>query len=403
LRKLLVIIVIIAAVVGGVAIYLIVTTPSSSRGLTFPLDPDSRAMLAHFPDSAEAFALIPSAAALDGKLHANPVTRNAIESWSTKQQLPQPWMIGDADLLAWRTSDGRTRYYIRLDPVRALLVRAYVMIHGDIGNTVVINAPAEQPIAAAERDAILALTDKLPPGDALVVQRVSSRGAYPPIARPAVSSVRVTPAEIDVVSRAASTDPASGPLVAHFPSHAMIASSFAAPPRIVGDLNRLFGADIAKLFESGGEIAVYDIQTGKLLPRPLAVFVVPDDAPRQAAIEHLETLLQPGEALGIRPQVGRYGGRLLLSFDDSLRTYINDAPAESRWPSARWAVRLDPSRFGPVASNLSNDIGLRIAAPRIFRSARDADRWIAALQQAKSIDAIDSTTGSEEELRVAIR
>lgn len=403
MRKLLFILLFIAAIVGGVAIYLVATTPSSGRGLKFPLDANSRAMLANVPDSAEAFALIPSAAALEGKLRANAVTRNAIESWASKQQLPQPWMLGDADLLAWRTSDGRTRYYVRLDPLRALLVRAYVMIHGDIGNTIVINAPAEQPINPAERDAILALTDKLPPGDALVVERRSSRGAYPPIARPAVSSVRVTPAEIDVVSRAASTDPASGPLVAHFPAHAMITSSFATPPRIVGDLNRLFGADVGKLFDTGGEIAVYDIQTGKLLPRPLAVFVVPDDAPRQEALEHLQSLLQQGEALGIRPQTGRYAGRLLLSFDDSLRSYINDAPAESRWPSARWAVRLDPSRFGPVASNLSNDIGLRIATPRVFRSARDADRWISALQQAKSIDAVDSTTGSEEELRVAIR
>jgi len=402
LRKLILFIVIVAAIAGGVVLYLIATTPSTSRGVVFPLDAANRAMIAHVPESAEAFALIPAAAALDAKMRANPVTRGAIESWTSKQQLPRPWMIGDADLLAWR-SEGKTRYYLRLDPLRALLVRAYVMIAGDIGNTIVINAPAEQPIDAAERDAILALTDKLPAGDALVVQRVASRGAYPPIARPAVSSIRVTPAEIDIVSRAASDDPPSGPLVAHLPQHALIAGAFSTPPRILNDLNRLLGADVGKLFDSGGEIAIYDIATGKLLPRPLCVFVVPNDAPRQEALGRLQALLGSGAALGIRPTVRPFDDRLLLSFDDSIGNYINDAPAASRWASAGWALRLDPARLGPIAGNLSNDIGLRIAAPRIFRSARDTDRWIAALQRAKSIDAVDATDGAAEELRVTIR
>ena len=402
MRKLLITGLILAAIVAGAAFYLIATTPSGG-GIAFPLDAKCRAMIAHVPESAEAFALVPGAAALDAKLRANPVTRNALESWTAKQQLPRPWMIGDADLLAWRNGEGRTRYYLRLDPLRALLVRAYVMIRGDIGNTIVINAPAEEPINAADRDAIIALAGKLPAGDALVVQRVSSRGAYPPIARPAVSSVRVAPNEIDVVSRAASTDPASGPLAAHFDDHALLSTSFSSPPRLVHDLDRLVGGDVAALFDNGGEIAIYDIETGKLLPRPICVFVLPDDAQRAAALDRLQSMLQAGSALGVRPRVQRYAGRLLLSFDDSVSTYINDAPREAGWPSARWAVRLDPSRLGPIASKLSSDIGLRIAAPRVFRSARDADRWIAALQQAKSIDAIDATDGAAEELRVAIK
>lgn len=403
MRKLIITLLVIAAIVAAGVIYVLATIPSSSAGVKFPLDDNGRAMIAHVPDSAEAFALIPAAAALDAKMRANPVTRGAIESWNREQRLPRPWMLGSADLLAWRTGEGKTRYYVRLDPLRAMLVRAYAMVSGDSGNAIFIDAPAEQTIDPAERDRILALSDKLPSGDAFVVQRRSSRGAFPPIARPAASSIRITAEEIDITSRAETSGTTGAPLVAHFPQRALLTTAFSSAPRIAGDLNRLFGADIAKLFEAGGEIAVYDVELGKLLPRPLCVFAVPDDAPRQEAVQRIQSLTQSGESLGIHAEVQRLNGRILLSFDRSLAMYLKDAPAESRWPSARWAAHADPARFAPILDDLSNNLGLRIATPRIFRSARDVDRWIAALQQARSIDAVDSDDGIAEELRVVIR
>ena len=397
MKKLFVILLVLAALAAAAAIYLRATTPDRSRGIAFPITAADHAMLARVPASAEAFALVPTAAALDAKLRANPITRDVVESWTAKQRLPEPWMIGGADLLAWRVN-GTTRYYVRLDPVRAFVVRVYSLLFGE---TVLIDAPAEEPIAADELQRIEALAAKLPAGDALVVQRQSGRGAYPPIARPAVSSVAVAPEAIRIVSRAASAEPPSSPLAVSFPKSAMLAATFREMPRLVQDLNRLFGgARISELLGNGGSIALYDVEVGKLLPRPVGVFVVP--AERRAEFTNFVDLAKQGEALGYQVRTAERDNQLLLSFDPSLDIYLKDTFLPQQLPSARWAVRADPSRLAPILSQLGENLGLRIASPRLFRSAGDADRWMSALGRATSLEASDSTDGAAEQISVEI-
>ncbi len=398
MKKLLLILLVLAAIVAAGAIYLRATTPSQSRGVAFPLRAADHEILTHVPADAEAFALVPNAAALEGKLRANPVTRDAADSWSQKQRLPRPWMIGGADLLAWR-SEGRTRYYLRLDPVRAFVVRTYTMIAGG-SDTILINAPAEAALAPEELQRIEAMASRLPAADAFVVQRVAGRGAFPPIARPAVSSIAVTPAAIRIVSRAASDEPPSSPLAASFPKSAVLAAAFREPPRIVDDLNRLLGVKVAALLAGGGSLALYDVELGKLLPRPIGVFAVP--AERRAAFNDVVDLAKQGQSLGYEVRTAERGGQLLLSFDRSLDLYLKDTFEPRQFPSARWAVRADAARLVPILSRLRDNLGLRIASPRIFRGARDAERWIAALGRAASIEAVDSTDGSAEQLSVDI-
>ena len=65
-------------------------------------------------------------------------------------------------------------------------------------------------------------------------------------------------------------------------------------------------------------------------------------------------------------------------------------------------MRADPKRLVPILSRLGDSVGLRIAAPRFYRSARDLGRWIEALQEATSIEAADSDDGDAEELKVRI-
>jgi hypothetical protein len=400
MKKLLVIIVLLAAVAGGVAVYLKSTTPSQSRGVAFPLTAQDHELLTHVPASADAFALVPTAAALTAKLRANAITRDVVDEWSAKQKLPEPWMIGGADLLAWR-SEGKTRYFLRLDPLRALLVRMYIMVAGDIGDTVVINAPAEEAIAAEELQRIESLAAKLPKGDALVVQRASGRSAFPPIARPAVSSVAVNPDVVRIVSRAESSDPPSPPLATNFPTGAMLAAAFTDPPRLVGDLNRLLGgAKVGDLLANGGAVALYDVEVGKLMPRPIGVFAVP--AARRAEFTNFVDFAKQGQVLGYEVRTAELGNQLLLSFDRSLDIYLKDTNVARQLPSARWALRADPQKLAPVLSQLSENLGLRIASPRIYRGARDADRWISALGRASSIEAIDATDGAAEQLSVEI-
>lgn len=405
MRKLTIIAAVVLALVAAVILYLIATTPKTSAGIRFPLTGAQRDLVASVPESAQSFALIPTAAALDSKLRANPVTAGAVENWEKMHSLPSPWMVGRADLLAWRDAS-TTRYLIRLDPIRAFVVRTYMMLGGDIGETLLINAPSTQPINSADLAQILSLSEKLPPGDAFVVQRRGSRGAFPPIARPAVTSLSVTPDDILFTSRAQrdAKEPVAvqSTQLAQFPRNALITATFATMPRVVEDLNRVFGTRVSSLVENGGTIAVYDIDTHKFLPRPMGVIAVPDDPPRRAAFDEFVAKVKQGESLGIHIQTAEHGGALLLSFDDSINPYINDAMEPGRWPAGKWAVRADPRRLVPILSRLGDSIGLRIAAPRFYRSARDLGHWIEALQGATVLEAADSEDGSAEELKVRI-
>jgi len=168
MRKLVIAIVILAVLAAAVWIYLVSTTPSQSRGVTFPLSDAQRALLAQVPESAESFVLVPGAAALHAKLEANPVTRDLL----ARASVPRPWVLGGADVIAW-SANKKTTYLVHLDPLRAFIAR----IVGQ-SESVLINAPPDDPIDRAELERIVSIANGLPNGDALAVQRTSSRGLY---------------------------------------------------------------------------------------------------------------------------------------------------------------------------------------------------------------------------------
>src|SRR5436190_9569850 len=394
MRKLFIAILAFVAVAAGIATYFVATTPKSSAGVRFPLTGAQRALVAQVPQSAQSFALIPTAAAFEAKLRANPITRDAVESWEEKHSMPARGMPGGADLLLWRDADGGTHYLVHADPLRSLFVR---------------NQELGPPLDAAEHDAILALAAPLPPGDAFVVQRSQSRGAFPPIARPSVSSVAVTNDAIELTSvgRASARPEDEGraearPTLVQFPRNALLAATFAEAPKVVDDLNRLFGTKVSPLLANGGSITIYDVDARKLLPRPLGVIAVPADDARRAAFQEIVDRVGVAEAVGVRARTGEKDGQLLLSFDDSIDTYLKDALEPGRWPAGRWAVRMDAQRMAPLVRQLGDSIGLRVAAPRLFRSARDLNRWIGGLERAATIEAADSDEGASEVLRVRI-
>src|ERR1700686_968303 len=170
MRKPLITLLVLAVLIAAFAIYFVATTPATSAGVRFPLSAADRALIASVPAGAESFAVIPTAAALEGKLRRNPITRGPLDDWAEHQMLPEPWMIGPADVLAWR--DGKSpRLFVRLDPVRALVVRLYLLFRGDSGGTLLINAPPGNGLPPDEVTRIVALADALPAGDALIVQR----------------------------------------------------------------------------------------------------------------------------------------------------------------------------------------------------------------------------------------
>lgn len=391
-RAFITIFIIIAVLIGAAAIYLAVTTPDDPITLRFPLGGRHRAALALVPESAEAFAYFPRAAAFEGKVRRNPIARQMLDSWTEHRQFPQPWMLGKADVIVFHAAD-RTRFLLRLDPVRAVLVRLYLVVGGDAGETILINAPMGRGLPPEEIALIEALAAKLPPGDALVVQRRSSRTGFPPIGRPAVSSVSINEEEVLLTSRARAGETAPAALPARVAKNAMLSASFASPPRIISDLNRILGARISDVFSGGGSVALYDIDTRKLLPRPLGVLVVPASDERRATLAGLR---DAGANVVARAD------ELVVSFDDSLPLYLKEEIPSTVVPGGKWTLRIDAQRIAPILDRLKDHVGLRIASGRTFRAVRNLREWISTLQEAKTIEATDSADGEQEELKVRI-
>jgi hypothetical protein len=402
MRKLILIGIIILVAIGGVAAYLIATTPKSAQPIRFPLSPAHRQLLSRVPASAEAFALIPSAAILEAKLLANPVTREPVTQWTHEHELPRPWMLGGADLVAWKNGKD-TSYAVRLDGFRAMLVRIWMFVSSNAsvqwdGSLLIMHATQTSPGESADLDELLRLANGLPEGDVFLVQRKSGRGAFPPIGRPAVTSLRVSPQEIVLVSHAASTETADQREIRpRLPQSAMLSAAFAAPPRILGDLNRLLGTKIDALIDDGGAIALYDVEGGTLLPRPKGVIVIPAD---EHAREELKNVERVAALVG---ETADTGEQILISFDrTSLGLYQKDAMVASPWPATRWALRIDPQQLIPVLRRAVDSAGLRFATPRLHRSARDLRRWMEALGEAQAVEAAASVAGGVEELHVRV-
>lgn len=402
MRTFIIILCIVLAAVAAVAIYLVVTTPKDAPPLRAPLSASQQELVAHVPADAEAYALIGAPAVLLGKLETNPVTRDAVEQWTAEHALPPKAMLGAADAVVWK-SGKTTSYAVRFDAVRALIVRFWTSFSGVEsqwdGQTLIIGAPGT---AGASPPAELAMAAGLPDGDVLVVQRKESRGAFPPISRPAITAVAVTGGQIDLVSRA----PGGGDAAATaggdagapaLSTTAMMAVAFNDPPPVMGDLDRLVAADIDDLVGGGASVAIYRVDTGTLLPRPFLAIVVPADD------RHRATLAEYQRVIDMVGETAEGNGELVVAFDrNSATQYLKDTKAPLPWPANRWSMRLDPQRLVPVLRKVGDNPALRFAAPRIHRGARDLRRWMGALEQARSVEAAASAGGGFEELRVRV-
>ncbi|HUR80092.1 MAG TPA: hypothetical protein VM733_04970 [Thermoanaerobaculia bacterium] len=397
MRTFIIILCIVVAVILAVAVYLVATTPSDAAPLHFPLTAAQQTLLGHVPRDAEAYGLVAAPVVVLEKLKANPVTSTAVTQWTDEHSLPPAAMLGRADAVVWK-SGKTTAYAVRFDPIRALIARAWTMFTPAQttwdGRVLIINGTSGAAGFSPSED--LQLASGLPDGDVFVVQRQESRGAYPPIGRPAVSSVRVAGDHLDLVSRARTNegDGLKPVLRVDLPKSAMLSVSFTDPPRVLGDLERLIAADVDALIGDGGMVAVYGVDNGTFLPRPYAAVVVPaDDASRATAARYGNVISETREA----------NGELVMAFDrNSASQYLKDAKAPVPWPANRWALRMDPVRVIPVLRKIGDNPALRFATPRLHRGARDLRRWMGALEQAKAIDAAASVTGGVEELRVRV-
>jgi len=402
-RKFAILVLILVAVAGVLAFYLKATTPTTSEGIRFPLNQAQRELLASAPANAEAFALIPKAAVVRAKLIANPVTHDPFLAWADTAPVPRSWMIGGADLVVWRAGK-QTSYAIHLDPIRAAIVRLYLMMGSSVEAQVstgsfLINAGAASPLGLARADELLKLASGFEQADVLIVQQGRGSSGFPPIARPAVTAIQIGKDDVNLISVAAGGGgaPPIKPETVRFPVNALVSATFTEPPRVVGDLDRLFLTRVSHLLDNGGSLIIYDVNPGTLMPRPDGLIVANNTPANQDLVSKIE---EPVRVFG---EIKSTPKTLLVAFDkDSMHRYEIENFVESHWATNDWAMRMDPKRVVPLVEKLGDSTGLRLAAPRIYRSIRDLRRWIGYLSAAQSLEAAHSTDDSGEVLRVRI-
>jgi hypothetical protein len=398
MRLLLLILLTLVLVLGAAALWLVRSTPDDAPPLRFPLDADQRQLLASAPADAEVVALLPAVAVVHGRLLANAVTRQPVLEWTSRTEVPPRWVVGAADAAIWRAGE-TTGFAVRLDPVRAILARGWFAVAARqpvtwAGSTLLVNAPSAGGFDAA---AVETLTRGLPASDALVIHTANDEQAFPPGARPAVSGVTIAANELSITTRTPLDDaPAGPPVRPSFPQGAMFAGWFASAPRLLADLERLWGGDVSALAADGGIVALYELDSGTLLPRPRGAIAVPAAPATRAAADDLRGVI------GLIGEVREHEGELIVSFDRrSAAEYAADPRVPSSWMVTDWALRIDARRFMPALGALDKP-AIRFVAPRVYRNARNLRRWIGALGEADLIEAAHASGAEAAELRIRV-
>ncbi len=186
----------------------------------------------------------------------------------------------------------------------------------------------------------------------------------------------------------------------------MLTAAFASPPRIIDEMNRLVGAKASLLLGDGGEIVLYDVDAGKLLPRPHEVIVLPSTPERRAALQDFLSRAVPDrvqQALGFHVETADTGTQLLIAFDhDSIDRYRADTLDSPMLPATSWSIRVDPKRAVPMLQQITDNpacaISLRGSSVPLATSAAGST----TCRMRGAIEAADSVSANGEELHVVI-
>lgn len=434
MKRPLIIIGITTATIAAMVVYLYATVPTVVTPVAAPFGSAAAELLAQVPPSATDIAYARRASAIYQKALADPIAGPPFREWSDRAGLTHlPMLLGSADAVLWRAADGGFGFAARPDPLRRSLLHLYLFVSGrdDLSmenGALVMNAGEAGASAAPDASELESLATGLPPADLIVLQRKESRGAFPPIGRPAVTSIRLTGGTILLDSRSR-PDGGEAAVQAELPfappPGAMLSMAMAKPPRLAGELNRLFATRVTPLLDEGGMLVVYDVDARSLLPRPMGVVVVrADDGHRAALSAFVASLasmagsapnvskrmvgmveIETREAYGMRIETAETRSELLLSFDrNSIDRYLA-APARGAadTTAAVWTARVIPSLAVPIIGRLSHSPGFRILAPKLYRAASDLEKWMMALEGASSVEVRKDLAGGQERLRVTIK
>ncbi|HSN68396.1 MAG TPA: hypothetical protein VLV48_04070, partial [Thermoanaerobaculia bacterium] len=360
---------------------------------------DLLAMMGEAPADAETVIAIPTFAPAWRRF--SPLIAPLLKSEVDARSLDAAsWMVGSAPVAIW-TGEGGWGAVARPDAVHRLLLRAAIPF-------ISIDVAVEGPRV---RFGSLGSADPRPPDPALAESLAGhlfvvhgEDGSYPPMGRPALSAVRFGEGALQIVTRArvepgAAVDPVrigAGSL----PSNALLAARFAEPPPAVLAMAKTSPMRFERLLRDGGLVALYGVDDGGLVTRPLIAFSVPADeegyremvaaVDRAMARGAVGLLLGPQpeaartvagvtihhrEGLGLTLEFARRGDEMLFSFDDeSLERLLQAEMVPARNGAASWTLRARPRELLPALEEIGSSRGLRLLARGFSDSARDLAR-----------------------------
>ena len=332
----------------------LLTTPNDAPPLRFPLTASQRAARrARSRRTPRRSRSSRRRRCCCGSCEANPVTtRGRSRSGREEQPLPPKAMLGAADAIVWKRGKS-TSYAVRFDPVRAFIVRIWTMFVATSSRdgTAARLLIGEQRGAALQPDlAEILMAEGLPPGRRVrrAAQGIARRVSADP--RPAVTSVKVTANEIDIASRATGDETrrrsraeARAPLASRRRDAGRRLHRAAARPRRPRSPRRRRTSTSSS--SGGGSIALYDVDTGTLLPRPFMAVVVPADEQHRAALGKYDQRHRAG-----RPdREHRRRDRWSPSTATACALYLKDASVPAM-PGRRTAGRSGSTRRGSSRS-----------------------------------------------------
>lgn len=367
-----------------------------------------RALLERVPADADVVAIVPSVAATYYKARTHKLTRSAMHDLREKNDPGLlPFILGNCDLVIWR-KESETSYIANPDWLRRLLIRAIDRrVVDDDG--ILLLGRSDTPSASVS--AAFAQLHRGAAGHVFVWQREGGR-SFPPIGRPAVSTMRLEENALRVESLAPENRPLRSVSSMPLPKNAMLAAVVSEPPEWIDDLERALPIHISPLLDRGALFALYRIEDRPLFPRPFGVLALPAGAARAAELERqLDSLIPLGglaevttrtvngmtvrkrSGLGFVIESAQVHDRFVISFDKtSVEQFIHGEFQNSAGTAFLWSIRLVPRDVVPALNDVRENRGLRLVARDL---SRGADRIYRSARWFESADEITSTARAE--------
>ena len=420
-------IVVTLLLIGAVTLVFALGYFASPRTVDLETDTALVALIAR-ADSSRVIIAVPSFGPLFRVVDGHPLTERVVAQRSDRGRIQLLALLAGNNPVVIALAKDDPQFITRAGTIRRFVLATVASFAGlnhtsdgsllVLGNTSLPERPATVPaqrISAGLR------------GEAFLVQH-EGKDRFPPVGRPSVTAVSVRGDEIALLARgrigqSAMLSSSAGAFEA--PRDAMFSIVFWQPHDALEDLDRFLPLNLHDLARRGTMLSIYDVEGGRLLPRPRGLIVVPETQESTEAVGALfntaafrelgDTPVTSREVggvkidrarrLGAEIEVARVGGKLLIGLDGtSIEKYLSAQRFTlSSGGAIAWSAVASASRLRPVLDDLKDEKSLKFLAPRMHRSVRQMASFVQLLPPEAEVTANKRVTPSAEEVEVILK